>query len=338
LGLASLLLIGCHGDPLMTGGERQPVDVGGVIASDTTWRAADSPFRIVEDLVIPDSVVWEVEAGTEILVAWNRTIDVHGEAAFRGTPNNRITVCSDTGIWSGLRFSGGHYSTLMGVDISYAAVGVTIDSASVGFDDCRFLFCDSVGVKSILGSLTHVSIWGCEFVNSRTLNLFSPIAIWIADGFSVYVVECTIDGFSQGIHVLGTVSSSVLSNNTISNCSIGIVSDCQNSVEILDNEFRGTDTGIIIRAGSPYLGGNTFVKQGETIRVDGNATATAHHNSFEIGAGLTWTQNSALDADASHNWWGTTNLDTIQALMFDQHDDSLAGLVEIDPILTSPNQ
>jgi len=333
---ASLLIIGCHGDPLMTAGEREPVDVGGVITSDTTWRAADSPFRIVEDLLVPDSVHWEVEAGTEILVAWNRTIDVQGEAALRGTLNNRITVRSDTGIWRGIEICGGHTSSLHSVDIMYAAVGVAIDSAAIDILDCRFLFCDSAGIRCDSAMTTSIS--GCEFVNSRTLNLFSPIAISIGSGNMVSVDGCTIDGFSQGIHLQGNISQATLQGNAVSNCSIGIVSNCQNGVSILDNEFRGTDTGIIIRAGSPYLEGNSFVKQDQAVRAEGNSAPTAHYNSFEIGTGLTWVHYSPVDVDASNNWWGTTDIDTIQALIFDQHDDSLAGLVEIEPILTSPIQ
>ena len=76
--LLLMTLIGCHSDPISTSGEPQPTIVGGTITSDTTWRAADGPYHVIEDLTICDSVNWTVEPGTDIVVDWKKAIRSRG--------------------------------------------------------------------------------------------------------------------------------------------------------------------------------------------------------------------------------------------------------------------
>ena len=330
-----LVLIGCHGDPLHAPGYREPVEVGGTITSNTTWRAAYSPFRIIDDLVVPQNVVWQVEAGAEIIVDWNKAIDIRGQARLVGSPQDRITVRSEYGVWQGFRFGGESTSELRDVDIFYAVVGIRADSTTTEIADCSFLYCDSTGFD--VESAPLVSIEGCQFVNDRALNLFGPLAIRITNSDTVRIGNCTIAGFGQGIHLLDNNYQTTVQGNSISNCGIGIVSNSQDSVQVRDNEFRGNDIGMIIRQGSPYLEGNAFLKHNEDIRVEGYCAPTAHYNSFIGSSSWAWAHYSPLDADATLNWWGTTSISSIEAMIFDQQDDSLAGMVEVEPFLTSPN-
>ena len=344
--LASLAFIGCHGDPLDTPGYHEPVIVGGTIQADITWHAADGPYRVVEDLVIADSVFWQVEAGTEILVDWNKAIEVLGVALFRGTEQNHIVVKSEEGLWRGFRFTGRDYmeggvvfAGLEYVDIENATTAVEcVDSVGMGFCYCRFLHCDSIGVR--VGSGSWVSIWGCEFINDRNLNLQTTTAIWTVSGGGVAVVETNISGFHYGIRIQGNYygggSGFHLEDNLVADCSVGIICDSQDNPQIIDNCFRGNDIAVLINQGSMPLSGNDFIKNTECIHVEGPCTPTAHQNNFIDTGQWAWWNATRDSVDATENWWGTTDPDSIAALIYDQEDDSALGLVQFEPFLTSP--
>jgi hypothetical protein len=344
--LASLLLNGCHGDPLTTPGYREPTEVGGVIESGTRWTADQGPFLITEDLVVPDSADFYVGGGTEIYVEWNKTIEVRGALAFDGQPSQRISVRAQQGIWRGFRFIGYGFigdssggviegSSLSYVDIYDAVTAVECqDSSYLGLSECRIFSCDSIGVK--VDSGCGAIIDNCQFDNDRTLNVLNPVAIWSNWALYLRVTDTDISGFQHAIRFYGASSCITIDGSSIADCDIGIVCDFQDSVLIQDNLFRGNDTAILISDGSPVLSGNDFTKNTECIHVEGNCAPTAHLNNFIDTGRWVWQHISRDTVDATMNWWGTTNPDSIAILIHDQEDDSTAGLVEFEPFLTSP--
>lgn len=47
--------------------------------------------------------------------------------------------------------------------------------------------------------------------------------------------------------------------------------------------------------------------------------------------------NTTPDQVLTNNWWGTTNMATIQSYIWDYYDDATLGKVTFYPILTEPN-
>jgi hypothetical protein len=344
--ILSLILIGCHGDPLDTPGYREPLLVGGTIQSDTIWHAVNGPYRVVEDLVIADSVIWQVEAGTEVLVDWNKAIDVQGIADFSGTEQNRIVVRSEQGLWRGFRFEKSSRTTegtwlaeLEYVDIENAVTAAEcIDSVEMGFYNCRFLYCDSIGVRA--GSGSYVSICDCQFMNDRDLNLQTTTAIWTVNGGGVVVSGTNITGFQYGIRIQGNYyvggTGFHLQDNFIVDCDIAVICDSQDDPQILDNEFKGNSIAVLINQGFVLLNGNDFMKNTECIHIEGPCTPTAHQNNFISTGQWAWWHASRDSVDATENWWGTTDPDSIATLIYDHEDNSSLGLVQFEPFLTSP--
>jgi hypothetical protein len=105
---------------------------------------------------------------------------------------------------------------------------------------------------------------------------------------------------------------------------------------IQGNTLYTNDLGIIIFSGSPTLLANNFSYHGEAVRVEGVATPTAHFNSFIGTRKWAWKHLCPNDVDAIQNWWGTAHVDSINSLIYDRQDDSLAGTVDFEPFLTSP--
>ena len=83
--------------------------------------------------------------------------------------------------------------------------------------------------------------------------------------------------------------------------------------------------------------GNDFYAHDETIRVEGTAAPVAHFNNFERNRKYAWTHLSTMDVDASQNWWGTVDEDSLAEIIYDQHDIYTSGIGNIEPILSDPN-
>ena len=65
-------------------------EVSGEVCN-VTWALADSPFTLVENIVIPESCVLTVEAGTEIIMDGFQ-MDIYGELELSGTVENPIYI------------------------------------------------------------------------------------------------------------------------------------------------------------------------------------------------------------------------------------------------------
>ncbi len=332
--ISILILIGCHSDPISTSDAPQPTLVGGTISSDTTWRTKDGPYHIIENIFVPSGVTWEVEAGSEIIVEWNRSIEISGVAELNGANENHIDVRSNNGVWQGFLFQEQNHVNFDYIDIYNSIVAFRICNNPYAYiTNCSFISCDSIGVE--VDSASNVEIGDCEFVNDRALNLLEPKAIFSKYCRYVVIYNSQITGFHFGVHLQNNLNRTHIVSSVITRCDIGIVCDGQDTVGIGGNQFHGCQTGILITQGSPLIDYNTFDKQGECVRVDGFCQPEAHYNSFADPDQWAWVHYSPWDVDATYNWWGTTDPDSIDRLIYDHNDDPHSGTVIYEPFLTS---
>ncbi|MCB8925516.1 MAG: hypothetical protein H6652_07805 [Ardenticatenaceae bacterium] len=89
----------------------QLVDVGGIIATDTTWTAANSPYILTDRVTVQTGVTLTIEAGVTVMVPDSRKdLDVQGHLEAVGTAVNPILFTSiddlPTNNWSGIAVSG----------------------------------------------------------------------------------------------------------------------------------------------------------------------------------------------------------------------------------------
>lgn len=79
--------------------------IGGVLASDTTFAQAKSPYALSSDLIVPPGVTLTVEAGVTINMSASRNIRVQGVLNIAGTAEQPVTIHGRNGDrWGGISF------------------------------------------------------------------------------------------------------------------------------------------------------------------------------------------------------------------------------------------
>ena len=83
-------------------------DVGGIIASDTTWILANSPYIVISDVVAQNGATLTVESGVEIRFFTGTSLYVDGGFQVQGTANANVVMTSNEaspaiGDWDGIR-------------------------------------------------------------------------------------------------------------------------------------------------------------------------------------------------------------------------------------------
>jgi len=91
--------------------------VSGLIATNTTWKLANSPYEVVDDVTIGQGITLTIEPGVTIRFNRERDIYVNGALIANGTPTNKITFTANSaapfpGYWGGIKFNASNISTL----------------------------------------------------------------------------------------------------------------------------------------------------------------------------------------------------------------------------------
>ncbi len=127
------------------------------LQADTTWTAAEGPYRITENTIVPAGVTLTVEPGTTIFFDPQVNLTVRGRLVAEGTPYQLIRFTRTPELadaWNGLQF----VDTMQDNRISYAVVeyGQTTDGM-IGLEASRLL-------------LDHVTLDHAEQRRIRTID------------------------------------------------------------------------------------------------------------------------------------------------------------------------
>ena len=87
------------------------------ITTDTTWTAADGPYRIIQDIEVAPGATLTVEPGTDVELAEDITVTVRGSLWTNGTAARPVSVTRSEGAdadrrWASLRYNGTADSSL----------------------------------------------------------------------------------------------------------------------------------------------------------------------------------------------------------------------------------
>lgn len=181
----------------------------------------------------------------------------------------------------------------------------------------------------------------CEESNAIIVN---NVITWNSAGLTGGGIHCHFHGFSE----IPTITDNTIMWNFAGDKGGGVF--CVQSRPVIADNLIAYNTamrmgaGIHSRYASPSISHNSITDNeassgGAGIYFYGQyfCEATVNHNNllnttkYEI-----YLDNDTLDIDATNNWWGTTNTDSIDARVYDYYDDIALGRVLYSPILTFP--
>ncbi|HKZ93842.1 MAG TPA: NosD domain-containing protein [Candidatus Bathyarchaeia archaeon] len=251
--------------------------VEGYIQQDTVWTLTDSPFIVINDVVVKSGYTLTIEPSVEVRFGGNFSLTVEGILNAIGTSEGMIKFVSNKdqpqlGDWGAIRF----INQLQASTISYSVVkdatnGIVVENGNVQVRDCEiasnyqsgiYLTGNNIGTiedNSIQlnrdGIILSGSTSGMTIRDNRiSANIDNGIDFQNAEGTSISSVTIfnnTLSSNSRGINIFGSVSASV-TRNSISFNDVGVYfENATSTVSPQFNDIYNNIYGVNVTASQP---------------------------------------------------------------------------------------
>jgi hypothetical protein len=333
---------------ILFGAVQASTEVSGILSSDTTWTKAGSPYSLIGPILVSEGVTLTIESGASVDLN-NQYIQVNGTLRAVGSSSDRIQIYNNGDGYAEIRFtkssSSWNQTTGSGCIIEHAVidsvtlysyisikinnnsiegsihchdgsaiisnnhlVGYTYSTCAVALSDSGVAMNNTVVCNK--ENQCGIGSSGDETViSNNTVIGFGFEGTGISDG--AYIRGNIVSGFSVGIRA----SSTLVKNNLIINNTYGIKA-LQRNNWIYNNTITNNTIGVFSDAASQYLSFNNLLNNTEY--------------NMKVAA-------STYAVNATYNWWGTTDTQTINQTIFDFKNDFNLCEVNFVPFLTELN-
>jgi hypothetical protein len=326
--------------PIVLAQDETGTEVGGVLNENTTWTLENSPFFLTAPLLVNEGVTLTIEPGVTVYLT-DHYIRVAGTLNARGTPTNPISIiCNSTEE---------HLDAYDDAPIQFTSTSTSWNEQT-GFGS----IIENTIINSTKKSFTiYIFESSPKINNSTVLTTGGQRAIFIEGGDSV-VSNCSITSNQYGMTVrtsrflfnYGTCNA-LISGNIISGCKTGI--NIGGGSPIVENnlitnnhgdEISG-DGGIRIddEITTPLIRNNTIIGNSVGFNLIGSPSPTIMFNNIHDNDdyNIYLYDNSGSDIVATQNWWGTTDVSSINQSIRDFKNDFNLGTVTFVPFLMELN-
>ncbi len=311
----------------------------------TTWTAADSPYSLTSNLVIENGETLNIQSGVVVHLNGYQ-IQVYGLLNAQGSSANKIYFLSDGFSNSQIIFKA-QSSTSCAIDYGvFYSVPITVEGGA-----------PRIANSYLTGTTSSAVITVNSGAASITGNVISTQnaqdGIHINSGL-VTISGNTISGAQYGCGIYNTGSTAPIADNTIVNWFSGIyttqpVTIQQNIIANTVNDGINTqDTHGVTISNNAIAYNNVGVSQDANIQNNTIAhnnfglwgqtsSSTIHYNNIlDSTTESVHLTETAMNVDATNNWWGTTDETSISQTISDFRFDSHLGNVTFTPFLTQP--
>lgn len=294
-------------------------DVIGIIGSDTTWMKANSPYSLTGPVAVGSGVTLTIEAGATVnlnsyYIMVNGTLRAQGSSAdpihFNG---GQITFVQFSTDWN--------EPTGTGCIIENAVISSTID----------FNNSPKINNNTITGGIS-VKTSGTPVISNNTIicNSATGINVW-QQRSNALILNNIISGCSTGILLYTSGGAPIISGNLIMGNTQGIRIYCpepSTSPIIRNNTIINNSNGFSITQGILQYSAPSF------IILNNNIYSNQHNVNLGAVSGI---PGVPANINATYNWWGTNDVQSINQTIFDNKNDFNLGTVNFVPFLTEPN-
>lgn len=286
-------------------------------------------YLLTRDALFEDSLL--IEAGAQILVKGEYRLTTYGPVVVAGTAGSHVKInASQAG---SVGFAGFHMQgrtiTIDYLDVTGPGQGLVLQAAAAQVSHVTFTGCD-VGLWSSNGTL---EVSGLEATGCGQGLRAEQCPV---DATGLVLVNC-----EAGVTFTNTAGT--LTASTFDNCGSGVASNSGDRVELRGLDIRNCDYGVYYFYGRVFIDQCTIDQNNFGIFMKAYPRWEVAITQSNITDNLTW--NLAIDnvpynnphhLDISGNWWGTTDVEQITALIQDGWDLAAADTLDIEPVATSP--
>jgi hypothetical protein len=343
--LIIMLLVSCS--LLLVDEVYASTQVGGVISSDTTWTLANSPYKLSGSVTINGGVTLTIEPGVEVDL-YLYSIMISGTLNAQGTSDNNIVFQTSyppsTPLINFISGPGWDESTGNGCIIKNAivsSIAVNINNCSAKISNSYFTNTNSYTAISVFTGSPLISnnAFDCHGTGINTYNGYSTISnnfIKCTGSYGVYatnnayISDNNITGCSTGVFVTG---NSTVTRNLITSNTYGVrVSTA--SAKIENNVITNNNYGI---SGGGTISNNTFGNNALGVDISLASNITQNNIISNTQTSIRMSMSSANIINATYNWWGTTDTQTINQTIQDYKTNPSIGKINFTPFLNETN-
>jgi len=331
----------------------------------STWTVEGSPYIVVGAVQVLEGGTLTIEPGVTVKFNDGLSLNISGELIARGTVTDSILFTSNSttpevGDWTSILFLDTSVDAVLDSLGNYVS-GCIIEYCRIEYGGsaihCHYAspFISQNTITRNSGSGgggIHCDLYSFPIIanNSITGN-FGP-GIYCHAHSDPTITDNIVTGNSAdwggGISCYQSsppITGNIITGNSATYRGGGIFCVWQVFSTITGNVITGNSAGygggISCENASPTISNNTLTGNSATF-CDGiysygeSSHPTINCNNLVNGGEYEIWNATGNVIDATNNWWGTTNTDSIDARIWDYYDDITLGKVLYDPILTSP--
>lgn len=324
--------------------QSSPTYVNGIIDTNTTWTAANSPYIVSSNILVETGATLTIEPGVTVKFAGKYYLMVKGNLKAQGNSSSLITFTSNApspswGDWEGIQTS--EYDANLNLNyckIQYANTAVYSAEADTEISNSEFSM-NSIGIsvkwyyryyhtgRNISGTISKNSI------ASNDLGIKIDIHYDVRGGLRIEDNEIAYNWEGMKIsffHLSGFVLS-VVRNRISLNGQVG--------VEMLGSIYEGSFVNMTQNCITFNDNvGIAFVLWGypEILRLVAKDNDLHNNKVYDFLVSQPLGEESFdYTLDVGENYWGTTNTTLVDSKIYDFYDDYKLGKANYVPLLTS---
>ncbi len=287
--------------------------VKGIIAEDATWTVENSPYIVVDNILVESGNTLRIEPGVKVRFDGPYCLQVEGTLKAIGTSKDMIAFTTNkpsAATWCGIKFNEKCKNNVQQIKyclIEYAGCGI---SYTTGLHDKGTI---------TMAVFSHNKIEHCGTGISLSFTGDYPEVVKIDHN----TIQYNTTGLQCDVYAGATIAFNTISSNKA--------------------------YGVYVTW--PYsrvnIGYNTITENGTSSMNDGSGVKSAsfygvaNYNNIYNNAPYDFYNayiNHERPMDAKNNWWGTTNISDIGKHIHGEYDSFGRDTVKFKPILTAPVQ